>query len=190
MPTAAEEAAMGAVPAAGGGAAAAPVAGEAESVARAYFAAVAAKDPAAMAACWEPGGIDELHGVATLVAPDGVLGWFGEVFDAMPDFRMDVIEVLASGEKAAVHWHMTGTFTGPGRFEGLVPTGASIDLQGCDVLTVRNGLVQRNDAYVNGAEIARQLGVLPPRGSAQERAIVGATNAKTRAAGLFRRRGA
>jgi predicted ester cyclase len=182
MPTAAEENA-----AAGSGRSRSGGAGDAAAVARSYFAAVAARDVEAMAACWEPGGVDELHGVATLIAPDGVRDWFAELFAAMPDFRMEVIEVIASGEKAAVHWHITGTFTGPGRFEGLLPTGASLDLQGCDLLTVRDGRVHRNDAYSNGAQMARQLGVLPPDGSGQERAMIRATNLKTRASGLFRR---
>jgi steroid delta-isomerase-like uncharacterized protein len=162
--------------------------GEAAEVARAYFDAVAARDPDAMAACWTPEGVDELHGVATLIAPDGVREWFSQTFAAMPDFKMVVLEVIASGEKAAVHWHMTGTFTGPGRFEGLLPTGASLDVRGCDVLYVHEGLIHRNDAYMNGAQMARQLGVLPPQDSGPERAMIRATNLKTRAAGLLRRR--
>ena len=33
------------------------------------------------------------------------------------------------------------------------------------MLTIRDGRIQRNDAYMNGAELARQLGALPPAGS-------------------------
>lgn len=58
---------------------------------------------------------------------------------------------MATGEKAAVRWRARGSFTGPVRFEGLIPTGASVDVQGCDVLTSREGRIQRNDAYMNGA---------------------------------------
>jgi steroid delta-isomerase-like uncharacterized protein len=162
-------------------------ASDAEAVGRDYFAAVAARDPDAMAACWEPGTIDELHGLVTLRAPDEVREWFAAMFAAIPDFRMEVVDVIASGEKAAVLWHLTGTFTGPGSFEGLLPTGASIDLSGCDVLTVRDGKIHRNDAFMNGAQMAQQLGVLPPNGSAGERAMIGAFNLKTRLTGLLRR---
>ena len=186
MPTAVEEAlaAAGGAPLAAAPQAAAPAqpvpGAEAEAVARAYFAAVAARDPDAMVACWQPGATDLLHGQAELRAPEGIHEWFSQIFAAVPDFHMEVLEVLASGEKAAVHWRLTGTFSGPGFFEGLRPTGASLDLQGCDVLTVRGGLVVHNDAYMNGAQMARQLGVLPPDGSPQERAMVRATNLKTR----------
>jgi predicted ester cyclase len=64
-----------------------------------------------------------------------------------------------------VHWTATGTFTGTGRFEGMAPNGASIELRGLDLLTVRDGMVVDNQAYTNGAELARQLGALPPAGS-------------------------
>ena len=48
------------------------------------------------------------------------------------------------------------------------------------MLTVRDGRIQRNDAYMNGAEMMRQLGALPPAGSPPERALTAALNLKTR----------
>jgi steroid delta-isomerase-like uncharacterized protein len=160
---------------------------EAESVARAYFEAVTRRDVEAMAACWEPGTRDVIHGVADMRVPEDLRAWFGELFAAFPDFSFEVLDVMASGEKAAVHWRATGAFDGSGRFEGLEPNGARVEVQGCDVLTIREGKVQHNDAYMNGAEMARQLGVLPPAGSAAERAMAGALNLKTRLARLVRR---
>jgi steroid delta-isomerase-like uncharacterized protein len=153
-----------------------------ESVALAYFAAVTKRDTAAMAACWKPGEHDVLHGVADLVVPDDLLAWFGALFTAFPDFTFEVLDVTAAGEKAAVRWHATGTFTGDARFQGLDANGATVDLQGCDVLTVRDGKVVRNDAYMNGAEMMRQLGALPPEGSPPEKALTALLNAKTKAA--------
>jgi predicted ester cyclase len=153
--------------------------GAAEAVARAYFDAVARQDLDAMCAPWAPCAADVLHGVAELEAPAGVREWFGALFAAFPDFRFEVLDVMAGGEMVAVHWRATGTFDGNGRFEGLRPNGARVAIQGCDVLTVRDGFIQRNDAYLNGAEMARQLGALPPAGSAPERAMTAALNAKT-----------
>jgi steroid delta-isomerase-like uncharacterized protein len=161
---------------------------DAAAVGRAYFGAVAARDVEAMAACWEPGGIDELHGLASLRAPDQLKAWFSNTFRAVPDFRMEVLDLVATGEKVAVRWHLTGTFDGEAKFEGAVATGAKIDISGCDVLTVRDGKIQRNDAYLNGMQMARQLGVLPAQGSGQERAMIAATNVKTRLARRLGRR--
>jgi steroid delta-isomerase-like uncharacterized protein len=150
-----------------------------EAIARAYFDAVTRQDIDAMCAEWEPGAADVIHGVVDMTAPDGIRRWFGGLFAAFPDFRFEVLDVLASGDRVAVEWHARGTFDGAGRFEGLRPNGATVGLQGCDVLTVRDGAIQRNDAYMNGAEMARQLGALPPAGSAPERALTAALNAKT-----------
>jgi predicted ester cyclase len=156
------------------------------TVASAYFAAVAARDIEAMAACWEPGTRDVIHGVADMRVPDDLRRWFGGLFAAFPDFSFEVLDVLADGEKAAVHWHATGTFNGSTPFEGLLPNGAKVDVQGCDVLTVRDGKVVHNDAYMNGAEMARQLGALPLQGSPPERAMTGLLNLKTRLAKRLR----
>ena len=161
---------------------------DAATVGRAYFDAVAARDVDAMAACWEAGCIDELHGVASLRAPEEVREWFANTFRAVPDFQMTVIDLIADDDKVAVRWHMTGTFSGDARFEGAIATGEKIDITGCDVLTVRDGKVVHNDAYMNGMQLARQLGMLPPQGSGQERAMLGAVNAKTRLARRFGRK--
>lgn len=160
---------------------------DSESVARAYFDAVARRDVEAMAACWEPGTRDVIHGVADMRVPEDLRSWFGELFASFPDFSFEVLDVIAAGEKAAVHWHATGTFDGSARFEGLIPNGERVDVTGCDVLTVRGGKVVHNDAYMNGAEMARQLGALPPQGSAPEKAMTGLLNLKTRIAQRGRR---
>lgn len=162
---------------------------EAEAVARAYFDAVAKRDVEAMAACWEPGSLDVLHGLVELTVPEDLRTWFGALFAAFPDWRFEVVDVLTDGAgKAAVQWHATGTFNGTGRFEGIVPNGRKVDVRGCDVLTVRDGKVVRNDAFVNGAEIARQLGALPPAGSAPEKALSALLNAKTKATAWLAKR--
>lgn len=157
-------------------------ASDTESVARAYFAAVAARDIEAMAACWQPGTRDVIHGTADMLVPEDLRTWFGNLFASFPDFSFEVLDVLPADEKAAVHWRATGTFSGGARFEGLEPNGARVDVQGCDVLTVRDGKVVHNDAYMNGAEMARQLGALPPQGSGPEKAMTALLNLKTRLA--------
>jgi steroid delta-isomerase-like uncharacterized protein len=141
-----------------------------------------------MASFWAPGALDVIHGVAELRVPEDLRTWFGNLFAAFPNFRFEVLDVIATEEKAAVHWRATGTFDGTARFEGLIPNGAQVDVQGCDVLTVRDGRIQRNDAYMNGTDMARQLEALPPSGSLQERGLFGVVNLKTRLGKRLRRR--
>lgn len=158
-----------------------------EAVARAYFAAVTARDLDAMATCWEPGSLDVLHGVAELRVPEEMRDWFGGLFAAFPDLSFEVLEIMTGGEKAAVRWRATGSFNGSGTFEGLLPNGRRVDVEGCDVLTVCNSLIVRNDAYLNSTGMARQLGALPPAGSLPERAMSGALNLRTRLLARVRR---
>lgn len=160
---------------------------DAASVARAYFEAIGARDTAAMMSFWEPGGIGDIHGLVQLRAPGEYAAWFGNLFAAVPDWRMEILDLVTEGEKAAVRWRATGTFDGTARFEGMLPTGAEIDITGFDLLTIREGRIQRNEAYLNGSEMAQQLGALPPSGSPQERAMIGALNLRTRLKRALRR---
>jgi steroid delta-isomerase-like uncharacterized protein len=159
----------------------------AKQVATAYFEAIAAKDLDAMVEVWAPGGIDHFYGMADLPAPDGIRQFFAEMFAAIPDFSMSVTDMVAYGNKAAVRWTATGTFNGKGRFQGIAPTGASVSLEGLDLFTIEDGLIQENFAYTNGMEMARQMGIMPPLGSAQDRAMLGAMNAKTAASARIRK---
>ena len=161
---------------------------DAATVARAYFEAVGRRDLDAMTEFYEPGGTGEIHGLIELVVPDSYRAWFSNLFAAFPDFKFEVLDLMANGEKAAVRWRAKGSFTGPVRFEGMIANGATIDVQGCDVLTIREGRIHRNDAYMNGADMARQLGALPPQGSVAEKAATGALNLKTRVTQKLNRR--
>jgi hypothetical protein len=60
-------------------------------------------------------------------------------------------------------------------------------MEGCDMVTVRDGLIVDNRAYMNAAEMARQLGAMPPRGSGRERAMLEGINLTTRLSRLVRR---
>ena len=105
------------------------------SVARRYFDALGAHDLDAALACWRPGAIDRLVGQQELVAPDGIRKYFSELFQAFPDFKLEVIDEVVGGDKTAVRWRASGTFAGPGTFQGFNPNGAKIAIEGCDVVT-------------------------------------------------------
>ena len=162
---------------------------DAATIGRAYFEAVGRRDLDAMTAFYEPGGTGEIHGLVELHVPGSYRAWFGDLFAAFPDFELEIVEVVAEGDKAVVRWSAVGTFNGSTRFEGLDPNGARVEIQGCDVLTIRDGRIQRNDAYMNAADLARQLGALPPAGSPVERAMTAALNIKTHLADAIHQRG-
>ena len=65
----------------------------------------------------------------------------------------------------------------------MAPTGHPLTLEGVDLLTVRDGLVQSNDAFTDTMAVPRQIGMMPPLGSTAEQRLTGAFNVKTRVTG-------
>ncbi len=103
---------------------------EAESVGRRYFAAIDARDLDAAVALWAPGGREHVRGQVDVTAPEGVRAFIGDLLGALPDMRWEIVSTTTEGERCAVQWRFTGTFAGPGTFNGLAPTGHPLTLEG------------------------------------------------------------
>ncbi|MEA2358845.1 MAG: hypothetical protein QOI62_2105 [Solirubrobacteraceae bacterium] len=153
---------------------------ETARVAREYFEALGRADGDAPRRFYAPEGRGHIHGVVGPSGPDELAVFFQEMFGAFPDWRFEILDVVAEGDRASVRWRARGTFAGPGTFMGFEPNGARVDLQGADMVWVRDGRLTRVEAYMNGAELARQLGALPPQGSATEERMARAFNLRTR----------
>src|SRR5215212_3720282 len=115
------------------------------AVARAYFDAIGAHDLDTAVALWQPGGRENVRGQVDTTAPDGVREFLGGMLAALPNAKMEVVAQVTDGERSAVQWRATGTFAGA-PLNGIEPTGARVVLEGCDVLTVRDGKIVENDA--------------------------------------------
>ena len=153
----------------------------AATVAKAYMAAIGAQRIDDALTYWDPDGRDNLVGLAELTGHAEIRAYFTDLFKAMPDLKLEILSTSTTGETSAVRWRGTATFDGTGRFQGLAPNGRRIEIEGCDVFIVRDGLIRENNAYINGMDLAQQLGALPPAGSAPEKAMLGAINAATAA---------
>jgi glyoxylase-like metal-dependent hydrolase (beta-lactamase superfamily II)/predicted ester cyclase len=149
-------------------------------IVRGYFEALARRDVEAMVACWAPGGREHIRGQVDAQAPEGVRRFFETVFQAVPDMRFRVDDLVAQNDRVAVRWTATGTFSGFVPLNGIEPNGAPVELEGLDLLVVEDGLIVRNDAFMDNIGFARQIGVLPPEGSTAEQRLNAAFNAKTR----------
>lgn len=111
--------------------------------------------------------------------PEAVLAYYEEVFAAAPDLRVDVTHAAADGEAVLVAWELTATFTGA-PFQGLQPNASRVRLEGASTHVVREGRVASAQVIFDGASCARQIGMLPARGSAADRVIIAAVNFKSR----------
>lgn len=155
------------------------------SAARAYFESIRHGDSSPQEQAYADDALITIHGVLEQAGKAELIAYFRSLWDAFPDFTFELLDLVEDGDTAAARWRMTGTFAGPGWFQGFAPNGARIDLQGVDVVTLRDGRIVRNEAYADGMSIARQLGMLPPAESATEQRMARAMNLKTRAARHF-----
>ena len=152
----------------------------AETVARRYFEAIGAHELDAAVAMWAEGGREHVRGQADVLAPEGVRGFIESLLDALPDLRVEIVSTTAQDDRCALQWRYTGTFAGPGHLGGVGPTGDPMALEGLDLITVRDGLIQSKDAFTDTMTVTRQIGMMPALGSAAEQRLTGAFNAKTR----------
>jgi predicted ester cyclase len=91
-----------------------------------------------------------------------------------PDLAFTLPEpamVALDGPRAAQVWLMTGTMLGSDPWAGFAPTGKRIEIEGIDIYEFHDGLVSRYRGRYDLAEVARQLGIAPARGSRPERAM-------------------
>ena len=123
-----------------------------------------------------PDVVDDFVAVGEFRGVTAAHGFFAEVFGAFPDFDLEVVNLVGDAEQAVAQWHATGTFTGS-PFQGVHATGRPVELRGCDVMRVEDGKLKQNTIYYDGLGFARQIGLLPKRGSAGDKAMTAAFNA-------------
>src|SRR5581483_4426738 len=149
-------------------------------IAKRYFRALDDHDLERAGRCWAESGVDRFVGQQEVVGPSGVRQYFRDLLAAFPDFSIEVLEATSARHRTAVRWRVTGTFAGPADFQGLRPTGAQIELEGCDVMTIEDELIQHNDSYLDSGDLARQLVVLPPAGSSLEARLMRLANLRNK----------
>jgi predicted ester cyclase len=67
------------------------------------------------------GDLDVLDEVATGEFAGSARRWIGPFRDSFPDFRMEIVHLVADGEKVAAHFRCSGTHLGD--WMGHPPTG-------------------------------------------------------------------
>ena len=148
-------------------------------VAQNALASFAARDAAAVAANAHEDCVDDIVAIAPVRGREAIRQFYEEMFAAFPDFTIGVEQLIADDYGAAVRWTATGTFTGV-PFQGIAANGRRIELPGVDYMEIDRGLIRRNTIFYDGASFARQLGMLPLRGSFGERALLGVFNFRTK----------
>jgi predicted ester cyclase len=106
--------------------------------------------------------------------PDPVSGealerWFGALFAAMPDFRVEVVSLDVVGEHRVVdQWVISGTWTQPfpaGPMKGAKPTGKPFKVPGAGFYDWQSDHIVKGVHYLDNMSFLAQIGVVPPPGA-------------------------
>lgn len=100
----------------------------------------------------------------TYEGPEGYKAFLKMWTAAMSDVRVEITNLIASGDWVAVEFNGKGTHqSGPliGPKGPIPPTGKSIDLSFCEIFKIKNGKIALARLYFDAAAMMRQLGLLP-----------------------------
>ena len=121
----------------------------------------------------------------TCQGADEILAYFNDIFEAIPDFRMEIVDLIEQGDHVFVQWKLTGTHSGT-PVQGLEATGRALAIDGMDHFVMRDGKTVSNFIVFDQMQFARQIGFLPEDGTAGDRAAKAAFNAKNKLLARFR----
>lgn len=128
---------------------------------------------------WDGRSRYEITTSGTFVGRNAIVGYFVGLLAAMPDLRIDVERSVVAGPLLVAEWRLRGTFTGS-PLEGLHATGAPVELRGVDVMEWEDDIVRSNVVHGDGLDFARQVGMLPRRGTTLDRLSTHVFNLTTR----------
>lgn len=90
----------------------------------------------------------------------GAVRFFLDLFHgAFPDATMTIEDSAAEGDKLWIRYRIRGTHQGD--FLGVAATGKRIDVQGIDIVRVRDGKATEHWGVGDNLAMFQQLGVIP-----------------------------
>lgn len=149
------------------------------------FDALNARDVSALKQIWTDETVERFPD-RTCRGAEEIAAYFQATFAALPDWHMEVVAIAEQGDDVFVHWHLTGTHTGP-LLLGIAATGKPIAVDGMDHFVVRDGEIVSNFVIVDQMQYARQIGMMPRDGSAADKALKATLNARTQVARKLKR---
>ena len=91
---------------------------------------------------------------------DGVKQTLAALRRAFPDFRQEILEMVAEGDRVAVRASLRGTHRG--EFLGIPPTGRPVEVESIDILRVEGDKFVEHWGMVDQMALMGQLGQMPP----------------------------
>jgi predicted ester cyclase len=92
--------------------------------------------------------------------PEGHKQWIAGTFQAYPDVRLIIEDVIAEGDKVVVRYTLRGTHEGMTRM-GVAPTGKEVAASIIEILTLADGKIVDKWTNVDFLGLMQQLGAIP-----------------------------
>ena len=89
----------------------------------------------------------------------GIRGMVDGAWTAFPDYREELNDLVAEGDRVAAHLTISGTQQG--QWGLLPPTGKRVRFEEIVILQIRDGKVRRQRGIPDNLNALRQLGVVP-----------------------------
>ncbi len=79
--------------------------------------------------------------------------------EGFPDMKFEVLHVAADGDHVFVHYHFTGTNTGP--MMGAPASNKKVDYKGVDLVRMKDGVAVEHWDYGDNIAFMKQMGMMP-----------------------------
>jgi predicted ester cyclase len=106
------------------------------------------------------------------VGREGIRRSIEDIFTTFPDYRHDIVEVIAKSDSVVVRCRTSGTHRGVGKLPlnggmlvGVEPTQKRFEVQHIHWYKLRDGKIAEHTANRDDIGMMRQLGLLPPVGT-------------------------
>jgi predicted ester cyclase len=124
---------------------------------RRYFDACNRHDMAAIMDCFHP---DIVHYSRLSEYPKGGIQFaFDATFQAFPDMKWNVLEIIAEGDRVASLTLIEGTHEGD--YLGRAHTGRHVRIYSADIARVRDGRLISHRGILDELHLLAQIGVVP-----------------------------
>lgn len=101
----------------------------------------------------DPGGLGDVYGLENF---KNAVSMF---FTGFPDLRVEILDMLVDGDRAAVRFRETGTHRGT--FVGVAPTGRKVTFAGMGIYRAEGGKLVEEWFVDDSRAIFEQIGAIP-----------------------------
>jgi steroid delta-isomerase-like uncharacterized protein len=99
------------------------------------------------------------HSSTVIRGPEGAVAFIPLVRAAFPDFRFEVLDQIAEGDKVATRWKLVGTHEGP--FQGAPPSGRRVEMAGITIFRLAAGKLIEGWTNEDVFGLLQQIGAVP-----------------------------